>query len=276
MAYNEAEDVATAARKTYSDAGEGSTSGSSPGSDSDFGSASHAIPRASILDICLKDISSSIDRLATVTRTIRKASGQSKNAKAQTYEDWADSPDGPINRSAMFESFIGTFLEFQFRDVDERVRSRLQTAVSRCRRRIAYRRRHQEKLVYGKSSSWVESGLQDLSLSASQAVLTNATLSLASNACPADTPNQPNTTLMSTFERRSPLSQTTASALRYDFRPSDTKSSVVSGSSRSRLSGQVESDIPPPPPMKPGEKYFECPYCCLPLPKSKAKVRTWK
>ena len=220
------------------------------------------------LEDYLDDIVESIDKLVKITKAIRQASAYSGNSKAQAYEDVEQGPDGPVNKSQIFEQFIGDFLEKRYRQTDSNIRARLQRAISRCNRHFAYRRRYQQKLFYGTDE--VMEARSNVLPAPKQAIVPTLSQPIHGDV-PANVHSK-----RSEVRTYAPSSHMTASTLRPDFRPFDTKSSVISGSSFSRLSRKPSDDLPPAPPLEAGDRYFQCPYCCVLLPRNKSDPRAWR
>ena len=226
------------------------------------------------LEDFLRYVTESVDKLVKITRAMKTASAHSRSARAQAYEEWEDGPDGPINKSKLFEDFVGTFLEYRYRELHPNVRLRLQKAISRCSRQIAYRRKDKRKLLYGSNG--------------------NVTV-VENKPSPMPQPEVPPATRSQTASQSRSLSgqqldrgfnhlktsshrgsNMTGSTLSPGFNPLDSKSSVSSGSSYSRLSGNPFHDLPPPPPLQAKDRFFQCPYCCILLPRNKSKPRAWR
>ena len=214
----------------------------------------------------LSDVAESTDKLIKLLGAIQASSRRGKSAKAQAYEDW-DSDYG-ISRSKEFEVYMGKLLDIRYGGDDRaHLRNRLQTAISRCRRQFAYRRRHQRKLFYGGGAP-----LDTLEIAGR---LKPETSELASEQVLSGVLSGPSIS-PTALPSRPPMSQTTFSKVHSNFRPLDTKSSITSGSASSRISGNVHNAISPPPQLQPSQRNFQCPYCCILLPRSKSEVRAWR
>ena len=239
-------------------------------SSSKFEPASDTTWQEPNLEGYLNDTIESINKLVKITRAIRQSSVHKRNPKVEAYEDIEAGPNGPINNSQNFEKFIGEFLEKRYRETNSNIRVRLQSAISGCRRRFAYRRRYQEKLkvLYG---SAVLTETRSNTPNKPDHAVTTTLLHSTNNIVSANV--QRNQTVA---KLNAPSSHMTASTLRPDFRPFDTKSSVVSGSSFSRMSRDPRNDLPPVPSFKPSDRHFQCPYCFILLPRNKSESRAWR
>ena len=222
----------------------------------------------------MRDISKSVDKLVQISRAIKKSSTPNRSLRAEAYEEWEDGPDGKINLSKGFEDFIGVLLEYRYRDVHENLRNRLRIAISRCHRRIAYQRRHHVRYR------------RDITRNRSK--LASPSAVIAPTALPSQLPTSGSSDQIVTPHEGAHLEASvvvpsqqgtifSASTLSPNFSPFDydDKSSISSGSSFARLSGNPKHDLPPPPIFNGNERYFQCPYCCIQLPRKTSRKRAW-
>ena len=205
----------------------------------------------------------SVDKLAQIAFAIRKSSGWSRNARGAVYEEWEDG----INKSAIFQQYIANVLQFRLPGTNVNVRRRLVVAISERRRQFAYFRRHQKKLFYGTSDNFETFKIR-AQPNSGETSGKQGKIAEASNISGSFTAKLSAPSLL--------LSQTTASTLHPELFVRDTGSSISSGSSRSQASGQVDASLPPPPADNKNDRYFQCPYCCLLLPRAKLKRRAWR
>ena len=243
-----------------------------PSSSSDSDSTSDASGPIPTISDFLWDISSSVDKLVQISRAIRKASAQSNSAKAEAYEEWENAPTGRINKSRGFEEFIGVLLEYRYRYLHINVRQRVQKAISRCNRRIAYQRRHQRVHHYDPPKKGHEN--LDLSMAKQPIVFESSDPSPLHSSTPAVGPRQVVHLQVAPSLQGTKVSASTLSPNFSPFVPDDA-SSVSAGSSVSRMTGNPADDLPPPPALKGSERYFQCPYCCLQLPRKRLRRRAW-
>ena len=234
-------------------------------------SSDESAPIPNIEDF-LRDISSSIDKLVQISGAIKKASAQSNSMKAEAYEEWENTSSGKINKSKGFEDFIRILLEHRYRSLNENLRNRLHAALSRCNRRIAYWRRHQRVLRYNSFQ-----GSHD---TISVPVATTLPASPLLQQSPSDgrapiAPSQQASQLQVVPSLGG--TKISASTLSPNFSPykNDNRSSVSGGSSVSRMTGNPTDDLPHPPTLKGAERYFQCPYCCMQLPRKRSMRRAW-
>ena len=223
------------------------SSGKATGSDSE--SSSDATWQEPSLEVYLDDVAESVNKLVKITRAIRQSSSKYRSSKAQAYEDIEAGPDGPINHSEIFEKFIGEYLSKRYHETNGNVRARLQSAISCRRRHFAYRKRHQQKLFYGNIRG---TEARSDGQAKSKIAITPPLLQ------PAETNTVPVHIPLSRINVRpnAPSTQITASTLRPDFHPLEIKSSIISGSSHSRLSRDPNDHLPPAPPLRAGERLF--------------------
>lgn len=213
----------------------------------------------------LNDISGSVDKLVQISRAIKNSSAFNWSVKAEAYEEWEDELGVPINKSERFKVFVGTLLEHRYHDLHVDVRNRLRDSISRCPRRIAYQKKCQPRLSYGGAKITAEN--QDRPAAMLPVLPTPGSMAVQQ-------PIQLATFPVAQSQQGSYMS---ASTLNPDFNPfgCEKRSSVSSGSSYSRLQVNPEEGLPPPPPLKGNERYFQCPYCFIQLPRKRAKRRAW-
>ena len=243
---------------------------SPPSSDSDS-TSDESGPIPTLTDF-LHDVSSSIDKLVQISRAVKKASAQSNSMKAEAYEEWENTPTGRINKSKAFEDFISILLEHRYRDLHDNVRDRLKMALSRCNRRIAYQRRHQKALRYESATRSHETSKLSVATTSPAAAPSNPALS--GNKVPTVGSSQTDYLEITQSLVGTKIS---ASTLSPGFSPyvRDDTSSVSAGSSVSRMTGDPLNDLPPPPVLEGAARYFQCPYCCVQLPRKRSKRRAW-
>lgn len=223
----------------------------------------------------LRDISNFIDKLVQVSRAIKESSIQNRSIKAEAYEEWENGPSGKINTSKGFDDFIGALLKHRYSNLHESVRDRLRVAISRCNRRIAYQRTHQSRLLYGTRGDTSKTGGSTKNTLVPAGVPSQL---LAPGSDGSTVPSDQIHPLQFVTAAPSQLgTNVSASTSSSNFSPldRDDQSSITSGSSSLRMTTNSYSDLPPPPPLEGNLRYFECPYCCIQLPRKRARRRAW-
>lgn len=225
-------------------------------------SDSEASLQSSDLDDLIDDVVESVDKLSKVAFAINKSSAQSHKVKGAAYEDWEDG----TNKNELFERLVSVVLEHRYPNISFNLKHRLTTTISQRRRQLVYLRKNRPKAIQGGFiDTEARSNPSFMASSPSQETLGDRELLTAKTEVLRINPSTPN--LM--------RSQTTASILPpVLFR--DNKFSVALGLSYSQLSQLTEEDLPPPPSINHGEKYFQCPYCYLLLSHEKAGTEAWR
>ena len=244
-------------------------------SSSDTESSSDESWNVPTIEDFLRDISNSVDKLVQISAAIKKSSTQNRSIRADAYEEWEDGPAGKISKSKGFEDFVGILLEYRYRDLHDNVRNRLRIALSRCNRRIAYQRRHQSRIRYDSTRDTLEAAHPSTAITAPAAAPSQLS-ALGMDIRPVSS-HQADHLGIAPAAPSQRGTNVSASTLSPNFSPFDheSKSSVSSGSSFSRLAANPYNDLPPPPPLKGNERYFQCPYCCIQLPRKRTGKRAW-
>lgn len=224
-------------------------------------------------DVLLDSVRDPIDRLYKVSTWIRSPSSRFSSAKALHYQEV--DPDTQVDLLHAFGPFDIDYVRSVFkhyqkkqgpnvdRDWDEDQHFLLQRIAEsnvRRRRQFAYWRKHREKLSQH-----------------SQAVTQRIDLRQSPARMLLDVSNE-QTGALKPFAFSAP-SITTASHLNVSQLNIKDDKSVVSVSEYAPSlapPNQEVVDFPPPPKERPGNNFFECPYCFTICPKALLNPRAWK
>jgi hypothetical protein len=243
-------------------AGEDSSSQSS-----DSESETESQPQSSLtyeLRARLEDISELVNKLIKFSVAIRASGVRNRTLRATAYDHWEDG----FNQSEIFETIYLPQVLRQRYGLEDPLLQRLCKTISTRRRRFLYQRHHQENLGYGADALELRR-TQRRPLRAdspSRAGSLSSSRNLQENGSGPAMCDVGGGSLL-----QPPTKATTFNNFALD---TANKSSIVSGSKRA--SGQQISEIPPPPQVGLKQKHFQCPYCCLLVPREKADVSRWR
>ena len=228
------------------------------------------------IETVLENIASEIDQLLKLSSAIRSSGLKNHDLRAAAFIDWdRDDPDHPFSRTEQFFNFVDNLLERRY-DWKEKVylKTRLTKAIAERRNEFSYRQNHQKKLSsYGSSFGRIGR------------VLAKSTEERP--RFPEKTDEQQGVglnvvTRPDGFAERkektlyAPGATTTASTFRQELFQHTSKSSITSGSTRGSHAVYQDDTIPPPPRLGPRECHFQCPYCCILLPRSTLRPSAWR
>ncbi len=216
---------------------------------------------ASELRYRLENISDIVQKLVKIAVAIRKSGLKARNLRADA---WEDKDEDGLNRTDLFEQSFRLILEKRYGLTDP-LRSRICVAVCRQKHRIKYRRAHQEHLSFR----------QEFELTHQERQLHAAPQTLFPTS---EIYTEIKEGVKFAQSRATQLSRHTE-ATKYTKIESEQRS-LASGAPSSRISSNshtLKATIPEPPLVKPGMRYFQCPYCCILVPREKAEsIRKWR
>ncbi|KAF7504453.1 hypothetical protein GJ744_002190 [Endocarpon pusillum] len=212
----------------------------------------------------LEDIAELVNKLVKLSIAIRASGVRSRWLRATTYQHWEDG----VNESEIFERiYLPQVLRLRFGLKDPILR-RLCGAISNRRRLFLYQRRHEQTLAYGADAL-------ELRRTQRQSPHLGALSKAGSEASFPKSPQQ-KVDLFTCDTAGNSLLQppTKATTFRQVALDTANKSSIASGSKRASNLEGVE--IPPPPTVGVRARHFQCPYCCLLVPRKKAELPRWR
>jgi hypothetical protein len=216
-------------------------------------------------------VEQTIDRLYRLSISIRRPAIVSQNLKAANF---AIRDDEGNEVDAEFEDYALKRTTHQFPQAPSYLLKRLATAITLRRRRFLYRHRHQKKL-----RSRPFKGLPERSPSPPSPSADGGSTILGVR----NVQLLPQTEDSTDQRYLKPLiSQTSATSASF-FPPERARAvSFLEISSKVSTAFQISLDqasyvqVPDAPPVSPGSKEFECPYCWLMLPIEEAKGSKWR
>ena len=212
----------------------------------------------------LEDIAELVNKLIKLSIAIRASGVRNRSLRATTYQHWEDG----VNESEIFEKmYLPQVLRLRF-GLKDPILQRLCRAISNRRRLFLYQRRHQQNLAYGADALELRRTQRQ---SPSLGALNNA----GSQASSQKSPEQKADLFLRNIAGHSllhpPTKATTFRQVAFD---TANRSSIVSGSKQA--SNLDSTEIPPPPTIGVRAKHFQCPYCCLLVPRKKAELSRWR
>ena len=212
------------------------------------------------LQVRLQSISEIVDKLLKLAELIRASGSRSRASRATNYEHIEDG----VNQTALFEKeYLPQVLKYRFK-LEEPLLSSFCAAISLRRRRFLYQSKHQKRLAYG-------GGAQEEPTKKPE---NKQVLPTAKHRATGSTPSQLAMPGKSGGKiDTSTEAPTKATTFKIQQKPR-APSIIVSASTKSAAAGM---DFPHPPPMASERAtHFQCPYCCVLVPKTKREPTAWR
>jgi hypothetical protein len=209
----------------------------------------------------LENTSDLVEKLVKISVAIRKSSSKARNLRADA---WEEKEEDGFNTVDLFEKSFLLILEKRYGLTDP-LKSRICAAVCTQKHRMKYRQAHQEILHFGAEF--------DLSHQERQPHFASPPLVETSGT---NTEMKGRIETAQSYTNRLTLyteaTKYTKVNLDQTYLASAAHISNISSNSYA-----VKATIPKPPPMRPGMKYFQCPYCCILIPREKAdSITKWR
>ena len=198
------------------------------------------------------EIEDILGRLSRLAASIRRLGGHFRDAKAANF---VDKDEEGVNLTSEFAEIVTLYVDHKFPKATEALRHRVVESVARRRNRLAYRRRHQQKLASTAGNSIMEQSREQRK---EGPILETS----------HDKPEKPVKRL---------LSATSATVLRKQD-VSVIKTPVPSNYSQSiaRFSARSTELRYPRAPKLGKQDVFECPFCLVLCPVREAHGKHWK
>ena len=212
------------------------------------------------LQVRLQSVSEIVDKLLKLAEAIRASGSRSRASRAINYEHIEDG----VNQTELFEKdYLPQVLKHRFK-LEEPLLSRFCAAISLRRRRFLYQSKHQKRLAYG-GGAQEEPTRKPENKQALPSPEHRATGLVPSQlAMPVKSGGK----IDSSTE-----APTKATTFNIEQKPK-APSRIVSASTKSAAAGV---DFPGPPPLASERAtHFECPYCCVLVPKLKREATAWR
>jgi hypothetical protein len=232
-------------------------------SSNDGGDNSTISEFARVTSECRADVEAGITRLGSISRSIRLKGNRYRDKRAEEFVD-KDVDGNDITQ--LFQLYISTLIDRKYPDTSKPIRERIAHSIAQRRNRIAYRRRHHQKLT-----------VKDPDLNNED-----------ENFPPAETEiylnRNPTPSTLSPEPKTPPSLMTATSATKtwignifeetFSSRGSSRASTVISGKSL-RTRGLKIPHAPEPSQFK-GRPEFLCPYCFIVYPIRESQGERWR
>lgn len=219
----------------------------------------------------MRAIEQCVDRLYRLSLAIRRSSALTHHEIAA--KGIMRDEDGNDNEPHFFEYALAR-LQHLFSSAPGWLLERLATAITSRRRRFQYRSRHQLKLAQQghetPAASVVKASAEDQG---------ERTTVVGSERTSTAAPGVSHLSVPRRKPSASQVSATSASAFnksRFHHRQVNDLASVFATTVRSAPPHRLTVAVPDPPPVKPGAKELECPYCFLMIPIEETTASKWR